>query len=142
MRKTSFQPRSEIMSLFIRLVLGSVAAATFLSAPAYAAAQRPFDQQAFKAAQESGKPILVEIHADWCPTCKAQLPILDKVSNEPKFSNLVRFRVDFDSQKDLVRQFKGRIQSTLVLYRGRSEVARSVGETDEARIRAMLAKAL
>jgi thioredoxin len=142
MRKTSFQPRSEIMSPFIRLVLGSVAAATFLSAPAHAAAQRPFDEQAFKAAQEFGKPILVEIHADWCPTCKAQLPILDKVSSEPKFLNLVRFRVDFDTQKDLVRQFKARIQSTLVLYRGKSEVTRSVGETDEARIRAMLAKAL
>lgn len=130
------------MSPFIRIVLGSLTAATFLSAPAYGTAQRPFDQRAFKAAQDSGKPVLIEIHADWCPTCKAQLPILDKISNEQKFVNVVRFRVDFDDQKDLVRQFKARAQSTLVLYRGKSEVARSVGETDEARIRAMLAKAL
>lgn len=107
-----------------------------------AASQQPFDARAFKAAQESGKPILVEIHADWCPTCKAQLPILDKLSAEPGFSNIARFRVDFDSQKDVVKGFNARTQSTLVLFRGKTELARSVGETDASRIRAMLSKAI
>ena len=38
-----------------------------------------YSAEAFKAAQASGSPILVEIHADWCPTCKAQKPIIDKL---------------------------------------------------------------
>ena len=48
----------------------------------------PFSAEAFKAAQASGSPILVEIHADWCPTCKAQNPILDKLTSAEKFKDL------------------------------------------------------
>jgi thioredoxin len=124
---------------FIEILAVFLIAAAPLSLQA--SAQRPFNEQAFKAAQDAGKPTLVEIHADWCPTCKAQLPILNKLSAEPAYSGIERFRVDFDSQKNLVKQFKAKMQSTLVLYKGRTEVARSVGETDEGRIRAMLDKA-
>src|SRR4051794_18915025 len=46
---------------------------------AWAGTAVPFSAAAFKAAQAAGNPILVEIHADWCPTCKAQVPILDKL---------------------------------------------------------------
>lgn len=108
---------------------------------AQAAAQRPYSDQAFKVAQDAGKPVLIEIHADWCPTCKAQLPILNKLSSQPAYSGIERLRVDFDSQKNVVKRFKATTQSTLVLYKGKTEVARSVGETDEGRIRAMLDKA-
>ena len=132
------------MLTVVRHTTRFIAVLAFLLAPLSASAgiQRPFDARAFDAAQNAGKPVLVEVHAYWCPTCKAQLPVLDKLSKEPKYSDIVRFRVDFDSQKDVVKLFKARIQSTLVLYKGRNEVARSAGETDEARIRAMLDKAL
>jgi len=113
----------------------------FAALPAQAAPQRPYDAQAFKTAQDAGKPILIEVHADWCPTCKAQMPILDRLSSPKEFTELVRLRVDFDSQKDLVKSFGARMQSTLVLYKGGKEVARSAGETREDALRAMLAKA-
>jgi thioredoxin-like negative regulator of GroEL len=113
----------------------------FLPVAVHAASEQAFTAQAFKAAQDAGKPILVEIHADWCPTCKAQQPVLNKLSGEKACSNDVRFKIDFDSQKDLLRQFNAKTQSTLVLYKGRTEIARSVGETDESRLRAMLQKA-
>lgn len=119
-----------------------LAAAAFLSGSAVASPQRPFTDQAFASAQDAGKPVLIEIHADWCPTCKAQLPILDRLSAQPRYASIVRFRVDYDSQKSAVRRFKATTQSTLVLYKGRDEVARSVGETREDRIRAMLDQAL
>ena len=106
-----------------------------------AASQQPFDQKVFAAAQDAGKPVLIEIHADWCPTCKAQLPIVNKLAGDPAYAGIERLRVDFDSQKDLVKRFKAKMQSTLILFKGKTEVARSVGETDEGRIRAMLDKA-
>ena len=114
----------------------------FSAVPAFAGMERPFDNAAFDAAQQAGKPVLVEIHADWCPTCKAQKPVLDKLSGQPKYSGIERFRVDYDAQKDLVKHFKAKMQSTLVVFRGKDEVARSVGETDEGQIRALLDKAL
>lgn len=121
-------------------LIGLVASLAVMSA-AFATAQKPFDQKSFDAAQAAGKPVLVEIHADWCPTCKAQLPILNKLSGEGAYAPIERYRVDFDSQKDLVKRFGAKMQSTLVLYRGKNELARSTGETDEGRIRAMLDKA-
>ena len=124
------------------LLFLSFAAFLFWVVPAGAGTERPFDAQAFAAAQDAGKPVLVEIHADWCPTCKAQKPVLDKLSGQPKYSGIERFRVDFDTQKDLLKRFNARTQSTLVMFKGKDEVARSVGETDEARLRALLDKAL
>ena len=124
------------------LLFLSLAAFLVWALPASAGMERPFDAKAFAAAQDAGKSVLVEIHAGWCPTCKAQKPILDKLSGQPKYSGVERFRVDFDDQKDVVKQFKAQVQSTLIVYRGRNEVARSVGETDEGRIRALLDKAL
>lgn len=121
----------------------SVAVAFVLaSVSAQAAGLQPFDAKAFQAAQAAGKPILVEVHADWCPTCRAQAPLLDKLSGAPEFANLARFRVDFDTQKSVVKGFGARYQSTLVLFKGKTELARSVGETNEDKIRAMLNKAI
>ena len=105
-------------------------------------AQQPFDAKAFKAVQRTGAPILVEIHADWCESCQAQAPILEKLFADPKYSRIARFRVDFDSQTEIATKFRVHWLSTLVLYKGNAEVARSIGELKESRIRAMLAKAL
>jgi thioredoxin-like negative regulator of GroEL len=102
----------------------------------------PFSAEAFKAAQASGGPILVEIHADWCPTCKAQQPILDKLTADPKFKDLKVFRVDFDAMKPVVQQFGAQMQSTLIVFRGPTEKGRSVGDTKQASIAALLDKSL
>ena len=40
--------------------------------------------------------MLVEIHATWCPTCKAQTPILADLEKGAKFQNLLVVHVDFD----------------------------------------------
>jgi len=102
----------------------------------------PFSAKAFKAAQAAGSPILVEIHADWCPTCKAQQPILDKLTADPKFKDLKIFRVDFDAMKPEVKKFGARMQSTLIVFKGTAEAGRSVGDTREASIAALLGKGL
>ena len=56
-----------------RSVLSITAAALLPVGAAFAAAMTApaYEPAAFKAAQDSGKPILIEIHAVWCPTCKA-----------------------------------------------------------------------
>lgn len=125
------------------LVLAAACAISLAPLTASAAEDvRPFSPAEFGAAQQASKPILVEIHAGWCPTCKAQAPIVAELRKEPKFKDLVVFRVDFDSQKEVVRQFGARQQSTLVAFRGSAEVGRSVGDTSKSSISALLAKAI
>lgn len=109
---------------------------------AYAAQRVSFTRAAFAAAQKAGKPILVDITAPWCPTCKAQQPILRQLMKDAKRSELVIFEVDFDSQKEAVRSFDARSQSTLIVFKGETEVGRSVGDTNPASIAALLEAAL
>ncbi len=127
-----------------RHVLGAFVLAAAIAVAPYADAMTPtaFDQKAFEAAQAAGKPILVEVHAPWCPTCKAQQPILDNLTAKPAFRNFVTFRIDFDSQKDLLRKLNVRSQSTLIVFKGKTEAGRSTGDTNPASIEALLAKAI
>jgi thioredoxin 1 len=125
-----------------RSILFAVAACTALVAPAYATETKAFDPASFDAAQKAGKPILVAIHASWCPTCKAQKPILSELMTEPKFNNLIYFVVDFDTQKDAVRFFGAQMQSTLIAFKGTAETGRSVGDTERSSIAALLNKTL
>ncbi|MGH6738167.1 MAG: thioredoxin family protein [Bradyrhizobium sp.] len=125
-----------------RLFLAAMAAMPFviqLATPgANAAERKTFDAASFAAAQQQGARILVDISATWCPTCKAQKPIIDSLVGQPKNSDLVIFAVDFDSQKPIVRQFGAQSQSTLIAFKGRTETGRSVGDTDPDSIAALV----
>ena len=109
---------------------------------AAAAGTESFTQVAFEAAQRAGKPILIDVTAPWCPTCRAQAPVLKELTSKPKFKNLQVFTVDFDSQKDALHLLRVQQQSTLIVFQGETEAGRSVGDTDKASIEALLSKGL
>jgi thioredoxin len=137
------ETRREFPMLSRRLVLlAAVAASAADIAPASAVGPQPFDDAAFAEAQKAGKPIFVAIHASWCPICKAQKPILAELMADSRFKNLVYFTIDFDSQKDLVRRFGARMQSTLISFKGATEQGRSVGDSNRDSIAALLNKVL
>jgi thiol-disulfide isomerase/thioredoxin len=124
------------------ILISATAAIASALTPAFAENPQLFDTKAFADAQKAGKPILVAIHASWCPTCKARTPILSELMADPKFKHFVYFVIDFDSQKDLVKRFGARMQSTLIAFKGDKEEDRSGGDTNRASISAMLGKAL
>jgi len=127
-----------------RLFIGLLAFGAALTLGPIASAMSPqtYNQQAFTAAQAAGKPIHLHITAPWCPTCKAQKPILSKLEGEAKFKDLVAFDIDFDTSKALLRSLHVAQQSTLIVYKGKQEVGRSTGDTNAASIEALLDKAL
>lgn len=129
---------------FIASLAGAFIGAAILSFPGTAGAVETaaFSPAALDAAKASGKSILVEITAPWCPTCRAQKPILAELLADPKFKDVVVLSVDFDSQKDAVRALKAQSQSTLIVFKGETETGRSVGDTRKASIAALLDRAL
>ena len=131
-----------MLSRRVVLALAASAAATLVAIPALAAETIPYTPDAFDAAQKAGRSILVEIHATWCPTCKAQKPILAQLETAPLYKDLLVVHVDFDLQKDAVRRFGARMQSTLIAFKGGQETGRSVGDTNPDLIAALLAKAV
>ncbi len=126
----------------IKLPLTFAALALILLAGAANAAIRPFSTAAFQAAQTHGQPILVDAHADWCPTCRAQAPTLSAISKDPAFARLVILKLDYDHQDQEKRALGIRHQSTLIAFAGSRESGRATGITDPAAIRALAATAL
>lgn len=106
--------------------------------PALAATEQAFTPTAFEAAQKEGKVILVDVSASWCPTCKVQKSILEKLAADPAYRDITILSVDFDTQKEVLRALGVRSQSTLITFRGSAEQGRSVGDTNPASIRALL----
>ena len=97
--------------------------------------------QAYGRMRDEGRTVIVDFSASWCPTCAKQAPILSKLSADPAFKDLTIFRVDYDTQKDVVRDLGARMQSTLIAFHGAKEAGRSAGETNPDRIRALLEQA-
>ncbi len=101
-----------------------------------------FSQSTFDGLQKEGRPVLVHIHANWCPTCRVQTNIISSLLKEDDFKNITSLRVDFDNQKDVVRAFKASQQSTLIIFSNGKEVGRNIGNTSSNGIEKLLRKAL
>ena len=125
-------------SLGIAGMIG-VAATAMAFAPAAPAGSVAFNRAAFEQAQAADKRILVDIWAPWCPTCRAQEPIVNSVAAARGNEDLVVFRVQFDDQKAEVRRFAAQRQSTLIAFRGSRETGRLVADTNPDRIAALVA---
>jgi thioredoxin 1 len=120
---------------------GALAASLIFAGASFAGEKKAWDEAAFASAQEAGKPILIDVAADWCSTCKKQKPIIESLLGKPEYEDLVAFEVDFDDDKDALRKFGAQNQSTLIVFKGETETGRSVGETDETAIDSLIGSA-
>ena len=114
-----------------------------LGAAAFAwAGEQPFEKAAYTAALAKGQPVIVDFSARWCPTCKAQKPIVQGLLKEPALQGVTLFVADFDTETALKRELRVTQQSTFVVFKVGKEVARSTGQTDKAVLAEVFAKAL
>lgn len=113
-----------------------------LSTWASALTVKPFSAAELAQLQQAGKPVAVHFHATWCPTCVSQARAFDQMKSAGQLQGLTVLVADYDKETELRRTLKVRSQSTLVVYRGKDEVARSAGQTDPEALRKALAAAL
>lgn len=102
----------------------------------------PYTQEKLDALNKASQPALVFVHAEWCPTCRTQDKILERLLPGDEFKGITTLKVDFDTQREVVKAFGVRYQSTLIVFKSGREVARVTGETDPERIAALLRRAL
>ena len=101
----------------------------------------PSSMPAYQAAVAQGKPIVFHVQAAWCPVCARQSPVIAELMTQPEFKDYVVLKVDFDQDKRALDLLKVQQQSTLIVNKGATEVARATGTTDPAEIRALLLRA-
>lgn len=111
------------------------------AAAAHALEVKPYSAAALAEAEKANKPVALHFRADWCPTCRAQDKLIEAMKAEPGLDVTV-LAVDYDTAKDLKKQFNVRTQSTLVVLHGAKETGRSVGDTTAAGLKTALKTAL
>jgi thiol-disulfide isomerase/thioredoxin len=122
------------LALILVLAIGMAGAA--------AAAEAPFDAATFRELLASSRPVAVDFSASWCPTCRAQAPLLRSITGEPGFKDLTLLVADYDKETALRKTYKVSMQSTLIVFRNGKEVARSTGDTTRSGLTRLLATAL
>lgn len=127
------------MKLTKTLFLLSVAS---LASLAMAGEIKPYSQQEFDKLTAEGKPVLLDISAPWCPTCKQQKPIIESLMKQPAYKDVTTLTIDFDTSKPTLKKFKVTSQSTLVAFKGAKEAGRSVGDTNPDGIESLIKKAI
>jgi thioredoxin 1 len=120
----------------------AVIAQVAMLTPAHASEVRDFDRAAFNAAQASGRPILVDVKAWWCPVCASQSSTIKKAITAAEYAKLIVFNVNFDKQKDVWKSFSVSKQGTLIGYHGTRQTGRLDFATDKSQISALLATTL
>jgi thiol-disulfide isomerase/thioredoxin len=128
-----------VITLFRSICLAGLLAAFAALA---VAGEVPYDQKKFDAAVAAGQLVIVDFSASWCPTCKAQKPIVDELMGRPKFKDITLFVADYDKEAALKRRLRVIQQSTFVVFKAGKEVARSTGQTDKVELAAVFGKAL
>ena len=133
--------------MFLLFALLGAVAAIFFAATQLTAKDTPegwvdYTPQAFTAAQASGDPVVVDVYAPWCPTCRAQAPILDELRQDDRLADATFIKVNFDDEKAFLRTHRVPRQSTILVFKGRTEVARSIAETNRTRLRAVVLNAI
>jgi len=124
-------------------MVGGAALAWLQAAPSGAAVVRQrFTADVFSAAKAAGKPILIEVGAPWCPVCRVQKIVLAPLLAQPRFRDILVLEIDYDSQKEAMHLVNARLTSTLIVFRGEDEMARSLGDTNPESLESFLGFAL
>jgi thioredoxin 1 len=105
-------------------------------------AEVPYNQAQFDAMRAAGKPVAVVFHADWCPTCRAQAPVLKELTQSQDLKGITLFVANFDTEKALKRSLGITKQSTIVVFKDGKESARSTGDTRPDTLSELLRRAI
>ena len=90
------------------------------------AKETTFKKELFDKAQAEGKVVIVSSWIKYCSSCASQMKVLDKAKND--FNNIEYFAFDV-MNKEIAELFDVQYQTTLLIFKDKKLVYRSIGET-------------
>lgn len=119
-----------------------VLAAWLFALPALALDIVPYQAEPFAAARAAGKITVIQFHSGWCPICVMQERGVRALKDDKAFDQVTVYQADFFKEEALRKQFNVTSFSTLVIFRGGEERARTTGDSRPEQLRPLFAKAL
>ena len=92
------------------------------------AKETTFKKDLFDKAQADGKVVIVSSWIKYCSSCASQMKVLDKAKND--FDNIEYFAFDV-TNKEIAELFDVQYQTTLLIFKDKKLVYRSIGETSK-----------
>ena len=92
------------------------------------AKETTFKKELFDKAQAEGKVVIVSSWIKYCTSCASQMKVLDKAKND--FDNIEYFAFDV-TNKEIAELFDVQYQTTLLIFKDKKLVYRSIGETSK-----------
>ena len=99
-----------------------------------------FSEEIFEKAKASGKTVVINSYEAWCGTCSKQTKILNQAEKE--FKDIVFLSYEQSKNKDIAQKLGIKFWTTIVVYQGKDEVARIIGQTDKETIYSAIQKGI
>lgn len=113
-----------------------------IASPALALDIVPYHADSFARARSEGKVTAIQFHSGWCPTCVMQERGLKTLKDDKSLDRVTVFQADYFKEEALRKRFNVSIFSTLVVFRGEQERARTSGDFQPEQLKQLFSGAL
>ena len=99
-----------------------------------------FTIETFEEAKKNGETVVVTAWNKYCGTCKRQKVVLDQA--EKDFKDVLFLYYNHPKMKDIAKYLKIDHRSTILVYKGNTEVSRTLGQIDKSVIYSSIEKGI
>ena len=99
-----------------------------------------FSLSSLEKAKNTGKTVVVNSYEPWCWSCRKQDKVL--ISAKDEFKGVVFLTYQQGKHKDIAEALNISMRTTIVVFKGKKEVARIIGQTGKTEIYSAIKKGI
>ena len=99
-----------------------------------------FSLSSLEKAKNSGKTVVVNSYEPWCWSCRKQDKVL--IGAKDEFKGVVFLTYQQGKHKDIAEALNISVRTTIVVFKGKKEVARIIGQTGKTEIYSAIKKGI
>ena len=99
-----------------------------------------FSIESLESAKATGKTLVINSYEPWCWSCRKQDKVLLDAKKE--FKDVVFLTYQQSKNKDIAKTLEINFRSTIVIFKGKKEISRLVGQTDKNEIFSAIKKGI
>ena len=109
--------------------------------PLYAADKYTnFSLSSLEKAKANGKTVVVNSYEPWCWSCRKQDKVL--IGAKDEFKDVVFLTYQQGKHKNIAQALNISVRTTIVVFKGKKEVARIIGQTEKTEIYSAIKKGI